>query len=85
MPAKSTREKIQSAVIAALRNRRESVPMSMNKLAEKSGLSLTMISFVERELRKPTLDTLLRIADALDIELSTVIAQATKAAKRGKA
>lgn len=52
--------------------------MSMNMLAEKSGLSLAMISFVERELRKPTLDTLLRIAEALDLRLGTLILHAEK-------
>ena len=52
--------------------------MSMNRLAEKSGLSLSMISFVERGLRKPTLDTLLRIASALDLVLWRAIKQATE-------
>ena len=55
--------------------------MSMNMLAQKSGLSLTMISFVEREMRKPTLDTLLRIAEALDIDLGALIQRATRTAK----
>ncbi len=54
--------------------------MSMNMLAQKAGLSLTMISFVEREMRKPTLDTLLRIAEALDIDLGAMIQRATKVA-----
>jgi transcriptional regulator with XRE-family HTH domain len=54
----------------------------MTQLAQLSGLSLSMISFVEREMRKPTLDTLLRIAEALDIDLGTMIQRATKAAKR---
>ena len=55
--------------------------MSMNMLAQKSGLSLTMISFVEREMRKPTLDTLLRLAEALDVDLGAMIQRATKVAK----
>ena len=60
--------------------------MSMTQLAQKSGLSLSMISFVERDLRKPTLETLLRIAAALDVELGALIQRASKAAKdTGKA
>ena len=60
--------------------------MSMTQLAQKSGLSLSMISFVERELRKPTLETLLRIAAALDVDLGALIQRASKAAKdTGKA
>jgi len=60
--------------------------MSMTQLAQKSGLSLSMISFVERDLRKPTLETLLRIAAALDVDLGALIQRASKAAKdTGKA
>lgn len=54
----------------------------MNRIAEKAGLSPAMISFVERELRKPTLDTLLRIADALEIDLWKVIRDATNGATK---
>jgi len=78
----TTREPIQSSVIVALRKRREKLGMSMNVLAQKSGLSLTMISFLERELRKPTLDTLLRIAEALEVDLWKVLKQATERTKR---
>ena len=49
----------------------------MNALAQRSGLSLTMISFVERHLRNPTLDTLLRISRALEVDLGVIIKQAT--------
>lgn len=49
----------------------------MNGVAKKAGLSQQMISYVERGLRNPTLDTLLRIADALDIDLWRVIKQAS--------
>jgi len=53
--------------------------MSMTVLAQKSGLSLSMVSFVEREIRKPTMDTLLRIAEALEIDLWKLLRDATKA------
>jgi transcriptional regulator with XRE-family HTH domain len=51
----------------------------MTLVAEKSGLSLSMISFVEREIRKPTLASLLRIAEALDVDLWKLLRDATKA------
>ena len=54
----------------------------MNLLSERAGLSQAMISLVERDLRNPTLDTLLRIANALEMDLSKVIAEATKATKK---
>jgi transcriptional regulator with XRE-family HTH domain len=77
---KPSRGRIHSALISLLRKRREALGMSMTVLAQKSGLSLSMISFVEREIRKPTMDTLLRIAEALDVELWKFLRDATKAA-----
>jgi transcriptional regulator with XRE-family HTH domain len=50
----------------------------MNRLAERAGLSQSMVSLLERGLRTPTLDTLLRIAAALDVDLSRLIKQASK-------
>lgn len=82
MPKDAPRDQIASLVIAELRKRRETVGMSMNMLAEKSGLSLTMISFVERRLRKPTLDTLLRMTEALDVSLSVLLKKAEESVPR---
>jgi len=48
----------------------------MTEVAERAGLSQQMISYVERELRNPTLDTLMRITDALEIDLADVIRRA---------
>ena len=48
----------------------------MTALGEKAGLSQQAISYMERELRIPNLDTLLRIANALEISLGDVIKQA---------
>jgi len=55
--------------------------MSLNRLAEKSGLSRAMVSYVERGIRNPTLDTLLRIAIALDVDLSQLLKKAAKRLK----
>lgn len=52
----------------------------MTLLAEKCGLSQPMIGYVEQEARNPSLDTLLRITEALKISLAEVIARATEAA-----
>jgi transcriptional regulator with XRE-family HTH domain len=37
-----------------------------------------MVSYVEREMRNPTLETLLRISAALEIDFATVMRQAGK-------
>ncbi len=70
-----------SHVARILREERESRGLSMTAVAERAGLSQQMVSYVEREIRIPGLDTLLRITDALGVEVATVIAQASDAAK----
>ena len=45
----------------------------MRRLAKESGLSQPMISYIERGMCNPTLDTLLRIAAALDVDLSKLL------------
>jgi transcriptional regulator with XRE-family HTH domain len=54
----------------------------MNHVAKKSGLSQQMVSYVERGMRNPTLDTLLRIASALDIDLWKLIKHASNPSRR---
>jgi transcriptional regulator with XRE-family HTH domain len=54
----------------------------MNEVASRAGLSHTMISRVERGLRKPTLDTLLRITGAMGIELWPLVKKSETASPR---
>jgi len=79
-------DKSQQAVCARvaqiLRREREKRGLSMNRVAERAGLSQQMVSYVERQMRNPTLETLLRIADALDLDLAAVIKRATRSAKK---
>jgi len=53
----------------------------MNEVAERAGLSQQMVSYVEREMRNPTLETLLRITAAIEIDLARVLARAQKEAR----
>jgi transcriptional regulator with XRE-family HTH domain len=71
-----------SHVARILRAEREKRKISMTALAERAGLSRTMIRFVEREVRNPTLETLLRITKALEIDLGKVIQKADAAARK---
>jgi transcriptional regulator with XRE-family HTH domain len=50
----------------------------MTGLAAQAGLSQQMVSYVERGLRIPTLDTLLRLTDALGTNLDDVLLAARK-------
>lgn len=55
--------------------------MSITQVAERSGLSRPMISYVEQRTRNPTLDTLVRITIALNVDLSRLIATVNRRAR----
>ena len=76
------REAVCTNVVRVLREERERRGISMNEVAQRSGLSQSMISLVERDLRNPTLDTLLRITQALNADLRDVLTKATKIAAK---
>jgi len=77
VPKKDLSRLISREVTRLLRDERIRRGFSMYRIAKKSGLSLQMISYVERGMRNPTLDTLLRIAAALNVDLSRLIKQAS--------
>jgi transcriptional regulator with XRE-family HTH domain len=79
VPSNATRERISSNVARLLREERERQKLSLNLLAAKAGISRQMVSYVEQEERNPSLDTLLRIADALNVNLDDVIKRARMA------
>jgi transcriptional regulator with XRE-family HTH domain len=71
-------------LVRLLRTERVRQKFSMRRLASKSGLSQSMISYIERGLSNPTLDTLLRIADALDVDLSKLLRRASGTRKASR-
>jgi transcriptional regulator with XRE-family HTH domain len=78
------RDAICTETVRILKQERLKRRISMELLAERAGLSQAMISYVERGLRIPTLDTLLRISGVLKLELADVLARASERAKKGK-
>ena len=74
------REAVCSQVARLLREARRKRGLSMTELAARAGLSHAMISFVERELRNPTLDTMLRVCAVMEVKLGELLTQATKEA-----
>lgn len=76
------RDRVSSEVAKAIRQLREERGLSMTQLAARAGLSRQMISFVEHELRNPTLDTLLRLAAVLKVDLADIIRDAEIAASK---
>ena len=65
-------------MVRLLKKEREKRGLSMNVVAQRSGLSHSIISLIERDMRNPTLDTLLRIADAIGVDLGKILMQARK-------
>jgi transcriptional regulator with XRE-family HTH domain len=52
--------------------------LSMTAVSEQAGLSQQSISYIEREMRIPNLDTLLRISAVLKLDLELIIARARR-------
>jgi predicted transcriptional regulator len=71
---------ISLKVAELLRDERLRRGLSTRRVASLAGLSQPMIGYVERGMRNPTLDTLLRIAGALDVDLPKLIKQASSSA-----
>jgi transcriptional regulator with XRE-family HTH domain len=65
-----------SQVALLIRKERLRQNLSMTALAEQAGLSQQSVSYIEREMRIPNLETLLRIAKVLKIDLGDLITQA---------
>ncbi len=55
-------ELLSSRVAAELKSRREAAGLSMSKAAEKAGLAVSFVSYLESGKRKPTVETLARLA-----------------------
>lgn len=78
MPKVSDREAVIRKLIALLREERLRQKRSMNEVAGAAGLSHTMVLRVEKGERIPTIDTLLRISDALAVNLAELLQEALR-------
>ena len=66
---------IPQAFGEVLRDYRTKAGISQESLALKSDLDRTYISLLERGLRQPTLETLFRLAEVLEIAPATIVAR----------
>jgi transcriptional regulator with XRE-family HTH domain len=78
------RDEICAEVVQLLIQERKRQGISGNVVAEKSGLSQSLISSLETNPWNPTLDTLLRIGDVLKVDVGEIISQARKKILHGK-
>ena len=70
------RNAIRLEVVRLMSEVRERQELSRNKLAELTGLNQSTISRLESNPENPTFDSLLRVADALELNLGEVIKKA---------
>jgi len=71
-------DEIGAEVVKLLIEERKRQRISGNSLAERTGLSQSLISSMETTPWNPTLDTLLRIGDALGKDVGAIISEARK-------
>ena len=76
MSDENNRKAVCAELVRLLSQERQRQGVSMNALAAKSGLSQSFISMFESQPANPTVDTLLRISEALGLNLGTVVQQA---------
>lgn len=77
-----THQQVCAQVVRLLREERGRQGMSKYAVAERSGLSEQMVGYVERGMRRPSLETVVRLASALDVDLGDVLKKAYKAVRR---
>jgi len=84
VPNTGHHEAIRVEIVRLLRQERERRKLSKYVVSKRSGVSQSMLSLVERGLRNPTMELMLRIADGIGIDLSSLIkkAQTTISKKR---
>jgi transcriptional regulator with XRE-family HTH domain len=63
-------------IIRLLREERKQRKLSNYAVSQKSGVSESMLSLVDRGLRNPSMELMLRIADGVGTDLPTLIKKA---------
>lgn len=76
MPVSDPHHTLCTRIVRLLREERERQGMSKYAIEQKTGVSQQMVGYVERGLRKPSLEVTIRIAAALEVNLEDVIQQA---------
>jgi transcriptional regulator with XRE-family HTH domain len=67
---------IAARVALAVRERRERLGLTLRALADRSGVSPSMISDIERRAKSPTISTLAALATALGVPVTALVDEA---------
>lgn len=66
---RKTAKRTTSVAGGRLRQRRKELGLSLQQLADKTGLTASFLSLIERDQNDPSLDSLRRIAEALEVPI----------------
>jgi transcriptional regulator with XRE-family HTH domain len=66
---------LATRIAREIRARREARGLSLSAIAARAGLSKTIVATIESGAGNPSLDTLVRLAGALDVAVSELLAQ----------
>lgn len=75
---------LSRAVATAFAQRRKELGLSLDEVGKRSRLHRTTVGLVERSQRAPTLDSAYRLAVALDLRLSTLVADFERTQGQGR-
>jgi transcriptional regulator with XRE-family HTH domain len=70
-------EAVRKEIVRLLREARERRKLSNYAVSQRSGVSESMLSLVERDLRNPTMELMLRIADGIGVNLPDLMEEAS--------
>lgn len=68
-----TIEQVRSDLARNVKALRQSKGLAQERLALEAGIDRTMLSKIEREVTNPSLETLLKLANYLDVNISELL------------
>jgi len=74
---------LSERIVRLLREERARQGLSKYAVEQRSGISQQMVGYVERGLRKPSLESALRMAAGLGVDLASIIAKAQESLPEG--
>lgn len=77
LPARKDWSAVDTLFGARIRHRRKSLGMSLKELAEGAGISISLLSQIERGISSPSLRVLAGLADALNLALGSLFDDGT--------
>lgn len=75
---------LSERIVRLLRDERTRQGLSKYAVEQRSGISQQMVGYVERGMRRPSLETALRMADGLGVDLCVIIRKARKIGPKRK-